>query len=57
MLEVISAAGMLYQIPSIPQKLGKISKQGNRNNSCRLSDIKMALPTMPMLWKKLAVTI
>jgi hypothetical protein len=48
---------MLNQTPLIPQRRGKISKQGRRNNSWRLSDMNMALPTIPILWKKLAVTI
>ena len=57
MLEIRSANGILYQTPSIPQYLGKINRQGRRNSSCRLSDMNIALPTMPILWKKLAVTI
>src|SRR5690554_3630903 len=57
MLEIKSATGMLYHMPSIPQYFGKINRQGRRNSNCRLSDMNMALPTMPMLWKKLAVTI
>lgn len=56
-LDIASEIGMLYQTPSIPQKRGNISKQGSKKSSCRLSDMKMDFPAIPMLWKKLAVTI
>ena len=32
-------------------------RQGRRNNNCRVSDKKMALLAMPILWKKFDVTI
>lgn len=52
-----SLIGMLHQIPAAPMKVGRMRRQGNRNSNCRVSDRKMALFAMPMLWKKFDVTI
>lgn len=38
-------------------KRGRISRQGIRINTCRLRERMMAFLAMPILWKKLEVTI
>jgi hypothetical protein len=48
---------MLHQIPAAPINFGRMMRQGRRNNNCRVSDKKMALLAMPILWKKFDVTI
>ena len=52
-----SEAGMLNQTPSAPNQIGRMARKGNRKISCRESDRKMALFAMPILWKKLEMTI
>ena len=52
-----SEIGMLNQMPSTPQKSGKISKSGMSITTWRLSERMMAFFAMPMLWKKFDVTI
>ena len=49
--------GKLYQIPSVPQYEGKMSKNGIRNNNWRVVDKKMAILALPMDWYKLVHTI
>ena len=48
---------MLHQMPDAPINLGKMMRQGRRNNNCLVSERKMALLASPILWKKLDVTI
>ena len=59
-----SESGMAHHTPQLPSQRVYSSKMRGRNNSpgrrkssCRESDRKIALPAMPMLWKKLVVTI
>ena len=51
-----SEIGMLNQMPSTPQKSGKMSKSGMSITTWRLSERMMAFFAMPMLWKKFDVT-
>ena len=48
---------MLYHTPATPKNCGRISRQGSRISICRVRERNIALPAMPMLWKKLEVTI
>lgn len=57
MLAARSEMGMLNQMPSAPQKSGRISRSGISIITCRLSERMMAFFAMPMLWKKFDVTI
>lgn len=43
-----SATGILIQTPISPKMFGKISRQGIRNNNCRVRDKKIAF--LPYLW-------
>ena len=52
-----SEAGKLNQIPFKPKNSGRINKHGSKKINCRLKDRKIALAAIPMLWKKLDVTI
>ena len=56
-LAVMSEIGMLNHIPFTPQNKGSINKQGIKISTCRLNDKMMAFFAIPMLWKKLEVTI
>ena len=54
-----SETGMAHHTPQLPshgvetsKKWGRNNSPGIRNSSCRDSDMKIALPAMPMLWKK-----
>ena len=57
MLATISLIGILHQIPAAPMKVGRIMRHGSKNNNWRVSDKNIALFAIPMLWKKLDVTI
>ena len=57
MLAIESATGRLYHTPFTPKKRGKISKAGSKKRTCLDKDIKIALPGIPILWKKFDVTI
>lgn len=57
MLAAKSEIGMLIHIPFEPQNMGKIMMQGNRKSYWRVRDRKIALDAIPILWKKLEVTI
>ena len=57
MLAAKSEIGMLIHIPFEPQNMGKIMMQGNRKSNWRVRDRKIALDAIPILWKKLEVTI
>lgn len=52
-----SEIGILIQIPFDPQNMGRMMMQGNKKSSWRVRDRKMALDAIPILWKKLEVTI
>ena len=52
-----SEIGILNQMPSTPQKSGRMSKSGMSITTWRLSERMMAFFAMPMLWKKFDVTI
>lgn len=59
-----SESGIEAQTPQLPshdvyrsKMCGRKIRNGMRNNSCRDSDRKMALPAMPMLMKKFVATI
>ena len=56
-LEAKSLIGILHQIPAAPIKVGKMNRHGKRNNNCLVSERKIALFAIPILWKKLDVTI
>ena len=57
MLAIVSLIGMLHQIPAAPMKVGKMIRHGSRNSNWRVSDRNIALFAIPILWKKLDVTI
>jgi hypothetical protein len=52
-----SAVGMLYHTPFIPKNDGRTKRQGSKKRTWRVSDINMALPAIPILWKKFEATI
>ena len=54
-----SEKGEAYHTPSIGLSItcGKIRSKGKRKMSWRVSERKMLLPAMPMLWKKAVETI
>ena len=57
MVATASDIGILYQMPFEPKNNGKINRHGMSTNTCRLNDRMIAFLAIPMLWKKLDVTI
>jgi len=53
----VSATGRLIQTPAIPKKFGRINTAGIRKITCLESDIYIAFPGFPILWKKFDDTI
>ena len=53
----MSAVGRDAHTPSAPKNCGKMIKHGKRNINWRVSERNMAWRAMPILWKKLPVTI
>lgn len=56
-LAIRSETGILIQTPVCPQKRGRINRQGIRMSTWRVMERKIALLAIPILWKKLEVTI
>lgn len=54
---MMSEIGMLHHTPLIPRKLGNIINKGIRNKTCRDNDRTIDFFALPMLWKKLPMTI
>ena len=57
MLAMVSDIGILIHTPCAPKNNGNISKPGIRNNTCLDNEKNMALPAIPIHWKKLLTTI
>ena len=51
-----SLTGMEYHTPSSPHHKGRARASGRSRMSCRVSDRKMLMRTLPMHWKKLVMT-
>lgn len=54
---IVSDIGIAHQIPSTPNHNGSVMSNGSRNSICRDSDRNMLIFALPMLWKKLVITI
>ena len=52
-----SEIGILHHTPWMPMNLGSINNKGIRNNTCRDSDKTIDFLALPILWKKLPITI
>ena len=52
-----SEIGMLHHTPLMPRKFGNINNKGIRNKTCRDNDNTIDFLALPMLWKKLPMTI
>ncbi len=55
--DIESDIGIEYHTPSTPKYFGRIMRHGTRKSICLESDRKMLFFGIPMLWKKLVITI
>lgn len=57
MVAMKSEIGMLHHTPWIPMNFGNINNKGIRNKTCRDNDSTIDFFALPILWKKLPITI
>ena len=57
MVAMISDSGMLHHTPCIPINFGNVNNKGIRNRTCLDRDKTIDFLALPILWKKLPITI